>query len=110
MDWGTALSIAAPTVAIAGLALQVRRWHILDKQQREKDRIEDRKQRDADIEKRVEWQTQISRDIEGNSTYILKVARSLEQHEAKCTERWKQNWERHREMSEKVARLEGKAE
>ena len=90
------VAIIAAAVPVLALLLQVARW-----------RRDDRKEHIQEVKERVEWQTGISRDIEGNSKLILEAKRSLETHEDKCEERWRKNWLDHQDMAKEINLLKG---
>ena len=106
MTSSTLTSIILPALAVLipllAFGAQLRKW-------RKEDADDHRKEREEDIEARVKWETQISRDIEGNTQLILGNAKKLDDHETKCDERWQKNWADHDEFRSELGILKGKA-
>lgn len=99
MDWHFVMLAAVPVIALAALYGQLRHWHRAALADREK-AVREQTVRD----------TQLSRDIEGNTSAVLQLKHSLETHEKKCDERWRRNHEKHDETGQRVAKLEAKQE
>ena len=57
----------------------------------------------------------LSKDIEGNTRIILQVQQNtqnlverLDKHEEGCRERWARNWDEHKDMNTRLAKIEGR--
>ena len=92
-------ALAAPTVALAAMIVQQRRWHRQDAVALEA--------RFGTVDTKLEG---LSKDIEGNTAIVLRVEKGQQDHEKQCRNRWERNWDEHRDLNTRVAKLEGAKE
>ena len=110
MNTTTFIAACAVMVPVLAMWVQMMRWRREDRREHERELKAEQERREKDIADRVSWQTGVSTDIEGNTRLILEAKKSPEDHDAKCQERWKQNWNDHNTFRDELGRLKGKTE